>query len=379
MFVIKLYSNCKYLTKICALKQSQRTITLNSIVFKNEKKSLALRDSFADAKDKSKETYLDLIRIFEGKDKLRRGHVEFIATALKHMQDFGVHKDLEAYKKLISVLPKGKFIPQNIFQAEFMHYPKQQQIAIDLLEQMENNGVIPDVELEAILLNIFGHRGYPLRKYWRMMYWMPKFKNLSPWPIPNPVPNDTLELARIALTRMTSVDLQTQIIEYNSADVEDSIDKTWILSAQSPKQKELIKECKITESIYVEGPFNLWLRNASVNYFVLRAEPKKILPQEEENVDDVSNLRIPIYEKPKKVSVIPSIHEQDDGIYLAICATGTSSQDSLLSWIRLMEKDGNPALGKIPVVFTLRHPERELTVSNATKEQSVMNLNQNKD
>ena len=31
-------------------------------------------------------------------------------------------------------------IPTNVFQAEFNHYPKQQQCAIDLLEKMEDNG-----------------------------------------------------------------------------------------------------------------------------------------------------------------------------------------------------------------------------------------------
>lgn len=72
----------------------------------------------------------------------RRGHVEFIYAALRHMEEFGVHKDLEVYKSLIDVLPKGRFIPQNIFQAEFMHYPKQQNCAVDVLEQMENNGNI---------------------------------------------------------------------------------------------------------------------------------------------------------------------------------------------------------------------------------------------
>jgi signaling intermediate in Toll pathway protein len=56
------------------------------------------------------------------------------------MEEFGVHRDLEAYKDIIDILPKGKYIPTNMFQAEFMHYPKQQQCIIDVLEQMENNG-----------------------------------------------------------------------------------------------------------------------------------------------------------------------------------------------------------------------------------------------
>lgn len=72
-------------------------------------------------------------------------------------------------------------------------------------------GVIPDTETEDILLNVFGRRGIPLRKYWRMMYWMPKFKNLSPWPLPTELPQDTLELALLAIKRICSVDPDTKV------------------------------------------------------------------------------------------------------------------------------------------------------------------------
>lgn len=73
------------------------------------------------------------------------------------------------------------------------------------------SGVMPDTEMEQMLLNIFGRRGIPLRKYWRMMYWMPKFKNLSPWYLPEQLPGDTLELAKLAIQRITSVDPDTKI------------------------------------------------------------------------------------------------------------------------------------------------------------------------
>lgn len=46
-----------------------------------------------------------------------------------------------------------------------------------------------------------------------------------------------------------------------------------------------------------------------------------------------------------------SVHQQEDGTIFAICATGTSTKDSLLSWIRLLESNGNPILGEIPVLF----------------------------
>lgn len=104
------------------------------------KRAMILKGSFEQNMNKDKESYLDMIKIFENKDKHRRNHVEFIYAALKNMEEYSVNKDLAVYKAIVDVMPKGKFIPQNIFQAEFQHYPKQQQCMIDLLEQMEDNG-----------------------------------------------------------------------------------------------------------------------------------------------------------------------------------------------------------------------------------------------
>lgn len=125
------------------------------------KRQLILKGSFEQEQDKSKDNFLDMIRIFEDKERHRRNHVEFIYAGLKNMEDFNVHKDIEVYKALINVMPKGKFIPTNMFQVEFQHYPKQQQCIVDLLEQMEDNGVIPDYEMEDMLVNIFGRSGHP--------------------------------------------------------------------------------------------------------------------------------------------------------------------------------------------------------------------------
>ncbi|RZC37066.1 ECSIT domain containing protein [Asbolus verrucosus] len=330
-----------------------------------ESKQVTLYRSFEDIKDKNKDTYLDMIRIFLNRDYVyRRGHVEFIYAALKNMESFGVHKDLEVYKSLIDVLPKGKFIPTNMFQVEFMHYPKQQQCIIDLLEQMEDNGVMPDYEMEDLLRNIFGNKGFPLRKYWRMMYWMPKFKNASPWLLPNPLPSDVLELAKLAIHQICSVDVQTQITVYQSRDIEDSIDDTWIVSAQSPIQRSLLRDHDVKQPVYVEGAFRVWLKSNQVNYFVLRADPKPLKTVQEDS-DDVSNIKVPFMFniKPpikKHLQLSTSVHTQEDGVILALCATGTSSKDSLLSWIRHLEMDGNPTLADVPIVFTLKSGVKEV-------------------
>lgn len=82
-------------------------------------------------------------------------------------------------------------------------------------------------------------------------------------------------------------------------------------------------------------------------------------------IPDVSNLRLPFFEEvdTKSVVPVPSVHEQEEGTIFAMCASGTSSKDSLLSWIRHLESDGNLSLAKLSIVFTLKSmPGEELPV-----------------
>jgi len=77
------------------------------------------------------------------------------------------------------------------------------------------------------------------------------------------------------------------------------------------------------------------------------------------SISDVGNLRVPFFEDSTENQALvrqPSVHEQEDGTIFAMCATGTSSRDSLLSWIRSLEINGNPVLAKVPVLFTSKSP-----------------------
>lgn len=107
---------------------------------RNYDSQLMHRGEFQHISNKNRETFISMVHIFVERDKHRRNHVEFIYAALKHMREFGVERDLSVYKELIDIMPKGKFIPTNMFQAEFMHYPKQQNCIMDLLCEMEHNG-----------------------------------------------------------------------------------------------------------------------------------------------------------------------------------------------------------------------------------------------
>lgn len=91
-------------------------------------------------KQKNRETFLEMIRVYESRDKHRRYNVEFIYAALKQMREFGVEQDVEVYKKLLDVMPKGKYVATNAILVEFVFYPKHQYCIVFLLDQMEYNG-----------------------------------------------------------------------------------------------------------------------------------------------------------------------------------------------------------------------------------------------
>ncbi|KAA0202646.1 hypothetical protein HAZT_HAZT009909 [Hyalella azteca] len=326
----------------------------------DEEKRLT-RQGYFKADVRNKDSFLIAIDVYKEQEKLLRGHVEFIQAALKSMEEFGVHKDLEVYKKLMDVFPKVKMIPQNIWQAEFDHYPIQQDCAVDLLHRMETFGVIPDAEMEDIILMVFGSNSHPMKKCRRMNYWMHKFANASPWPLPKPVPSEVLELAKLAVARMCSVDQASEITVFDTAEVKDAIDHTWIVSGQSIHQRELVNKQPENVPLKVEGPWKIFLREQSIDYFVLKADPLPSPQVEQMDKDDVSLIGLLLnpdcsLKADTAITIRPSVHEQKDGTILAICITGTSSRDSLLSWIRLLSLS-NPRLEEgLPVIFLQASP-----------------------
>ncbi len=79
---------------------------------------MASQTFFQDQKRKNKETFMGALEIFKNRDVRRRGNVEFIYAALKHLQAFGVQHDLEVYKSIIDIMPKGVYVPKNMWQVK---------------------------------------------------------------------------------------------------------------------------------------------------------------------------------------------------------------------------------------------------------------------
>ncbi|XP_076635006.1 evolutionarily conserved signaling intermediate in Toll pathway, mitochondrial [Colletes latitarsis] len=331
---------------------------------------------FSKVENKTKESFLEFIHLYTKTSVARRTHVEFIAQALKHMSEFGVERDLEVYKALLNVFPKGKYIPRNMYQTMLYHFPKHQDVTLQLLTQMEQNHVIPDYEMQELVINIFGEKSHPIQKLWRMVYWMPKFCKLNPWPVPVPMPTDPQELAQYAIKKICSTDVQASVTHYRTKDLPDAVEDTWIISTMSRTQQELLAIQPTNKSLCIEGPFMIWVADKCIDYFVLKGDPiqRKIIY---EDYDDVSDLKIPFWEKLHTKMPV-TIHEQDDGVYYAMCATGTSSKDSLISWIRCLQKT-NPILFNIPITFKLKSLIKESPLIEDSKKDDLRDITKFRD
>ncbi|KAL8603686.1 hypothetical protein ACOMHN_017183 [Nucella lapillus] len=346
-------------------------------------KSAGMFEELAMKRTADKLTFCSALEMYVAKEKVyRRGHVEFIYASMQNMEKFGVHRDLTVYKALLDVFPKEKMVPRSVWQVEFMHYPKQQQCAIDLMDQMEDYGVIPDHDFGVRLQTVFGTEAHAFRKYRRMMYWLPKFKHANPYPVPKELPDDALAIALLALKRM-AVDKQNRITVWNGVkDDPEATEDTFIASAQSATQQELIKKHNPKTPLFVEGGYTSWLRYKSAMYFILRADPdleflKRVKQAEEDVRNDVNLFEwTNFWDEEEGGHLVPqrSVHEQDDGTVLAMAITGTGTKDSLVTWIRCLQQ-ANPALEHIPVVFRLRTVESEVqAIGNKTPESGVQTV-----
>lgn len=334
----------------------------------HQEAALALRESLFRSEDaRNRQGFVEVIERFKLGNENRRGHVEFINVATRFVTEFHVERDLEVYKMLFDLFPKGKYTPRSLVQAEFFHFPYHQHCGVRLLDTMESHGVLPDREMRQMVLDTFGFHSEVFKKLARMMYWMPKFKHMSPFPLPNPVPRDPYELAQLAIRRMC-VDIQSIITVHRAKDeVPDAVDDTWVVSGQSPQQQELIELHPTDKPIRIEGPFSIYLRSSAISYFLLRAEPTPIRVVEIDS-DDVSNIPVTVLDEKPDLLKPSTVHEQTDGIILAMAATGTSTRDSLLSWLRILQLQ-NPKLSDIPVVFMLKAPSKSLVTANHPQEE----------
>ncbi|KAI3376685.1 hypothetical protein L3Q82_017107, partial [Scortum barcoo] len=317
---------------------------------------------------KTKATFNKVVDLFIKADVRRRGHVEFIYAALKKMPEFGVERDLAVYNKLLDVFPKEVFVPRNFIQRMFNHYPRQQECGVQLLEQMENYGVMPNIETKVLLVQIFGEKSHPMRKYQRIMYWFPRFKHLNPFPIPKELPEDPVDLASFSLTRIANDrDAKVTVYQLPCTDITESgeeITIPHIVGIQSPSQIEQLAQHNPSRPVFVEGPFPLYLRKKCVYYYILRADPIPADEKVEEPYDPERCLDYPLQldldlDRDLGDEESFDVEDLDEGPVFAMCMTSQGDQATLNQWISGLQQN-NPVLGQVPTLFRLEAGPKEL-------------------
>ncbi|XP_057565821.1 evolutionarily conserved signaling intermediate in Toll pathway, mitochondrial isoform X2 [Hippopotamus amphibius kiboko] len=311
--------------------------------------------------ERDKASFVQAVQNFTQYNVHKRGHVDFIYLALRKMREYGVERDLAVYNLLLDIFPKEVFRPRNVFHSIFLHYPRQQECGIAVLEQMENHGVMPNKETEFLLIQIFGRKSYPMLKFVRMKLWFTRFKNINPFPVPRDLPQDPVDLASLALRHMEP-DLSARVTIYQmplSKDSTDAVDPTepHIVGIQSPDQQAALALHNPARPIFVEGPFSLWLRDKCVYYHILRAD----LLSPEERLDLA-------YGRSSWDDYEFKIEEAEEGPIFAICVAGAHDQATLAKWIQSLQET-NPALAQIPVVFRLSGSSGELLASSSGMEE----------
>ncbi|CAK6445484.1 unnamed protein product [Pipistrellus nathusii] len=327
------------------------------------------------ARDKA--SFVQAVQNFGQHNVHKRGHVDFIYLALRKMRDYGVERDLAVYNLLLDIFPKEVFQPRNIFQKIFIHYPRQQECGLAVLEQMESHGVMPNKETEFLLLQIFGRKSYPMLKFVRMKLWFTRFKNVNPFPVPRDLPTDPVDLATLGLRRIEP-DLSAKVTIYQMASSRDSTGtadppEQHIVGIQSPDQQAALARHNPARPIFVEGPFSLWLRDKCVYYHILRADLEPPEEREVEEIQEEWNLYYPMqldlkYGRSAWDDYEFDIDEVEEGPVFAICMAGAHDQATLAKWIQGLQET-NPALAQIPVIFRLTASTGELQASSSGLEE----------
>lgn len=342
-------------------------------------KALTPFEEYFSQQQKDRTSFVQVLDVFCGRDVRRRGHVEMIEAALKWMPHFGVEKDLEVYNKILDVFPKEVFVPRNIIQTMFNHYPRQQECAIKVLDQMESYGVIPDKNTIFLLTQTFGKLSHPVKKYRRLMYWLPRFKNANPFPVPDGIEADPVAMSKLCLERMAAnKDGHITVYQLPSTEQCDDgtvIEHTHLVGIQSPEQMSLLAEHDHSYPVIVEGPFPLWLKKTCVQYYVLRADPEA---NKQKTVDPERSLYYPLYldldlDRDLSDDYTFDVDEVEEGPVYSMCMAG--DEKLLNKWIQGLQET-NPILGEVPVLFRLTSGPQEESRPLILKESSAVDTDE---
>uniref|UniRef100_A0A915CXK9 Evolutionarily conserved signaling intermediate in Toll pathway, mitochondrial n=1 Tax=Ditylenchus dipsaci TaxID=166011 RepID=A0A915CXK9_9BILA len=277
---------------------SQRSIS-NDALKLDKRQVQRFEEKFkkASPEDRTKENFLAAAALFRNAHGRRSvGYLEYIATALRYLEEYGLQKDLDVYKALLNCFPKGVLVPTTRFQKMFMHHPHQQACCVTILDQMEWFGCYPDKEVHDIVNALLDAKAQYTNKYLDA----------------REVDNDNLkdaELARLALKMMCR-------------------DSGTVFSYVKTPSSEFDFGSFLKIRVYfVDGPSRVYVTDKSVSYVVFSSSSTQTEDEEfidQRDVYEYSNLRQRLFDEGQEANT--NIHQQSDQTILAMAVLEENTQ-----------------------------------------------------
>ena len=152
--------------------------------------------------ERNKDGFIRVVHKFLDRDRLKRGHLSFVYTALSYLDAFGLEKDLDVYNEILEVFPKYKIVNRTLLDALWPKPYPQIDAALDLLTKMEDHGIRPDDLTYTILMEVFGRASFPVQKAQRMAYWFDRYQNANPHLLSEDDLRDRYKVCKLALKRI---------------------------------------------------------------------------------------------------------------------------------------------------------------------------------
>lgn len=292
----------------------------------------------------------------------RQTNIDFCKIVLDSMEDLEIEKDLDAYKFLLRLFETGKYKPKSdmdLGDFSALH----QYCAIDILNAADRRRVKIDREVQKIVESAFSKHSKVWLTVCRMTYWDMKLRNMNPNPLPEVISEKPIDLACIALERLSD-DVKSVITKIDTSSVPGAVDHTWLVELLSPTQKSIIERLPPASNIHIETAGPLYVKDKSLSYFTMKVydtqeEAHRNNPEadQEDSNFNYNTLKVQFYGKPisEKLREDEERYHVDDHYILGMAISGTCSEDSAKSWIKSLEKEC-PNIANMNVLFKLDVP-----------------------
>jgi len=269
---------------------------------------------------------------------IRQGHIDFIATGLKFIEAYNLKKKPEAYEALIDCFPRGKFTPKTMFHTLMQEHP-QMYLALDVLNKMQENGIIPSQHMMDLCTEIFGRKSFTVDQIARIWFWFDELYDLNPYKLPKELYLDHLDILKAAIERILSInDYARQSepkITMKVLDISPPVQtekmityNRYVISGFTESHRTYIKDpgCR---TIFIEGPLLTWVDKFPEQYFIMKSGQGEVKATVENEL---------------------SPDEEREGAIVGICFATKPYKETLMTWLEYMEEE-NPALRSMSIVF----------------------------